>query len=62
MIDDVPSAHEEEVEQVLYTGDSRVPCAPSPLTPTTHTENGLGQLHGGTKQLLTRLGGYGWRG
>ena len=63
MIDDVPA--EDEVDQISEVQKLRtdVPGTMTPpLTPTTsHTANCMGELDEGSKQLLTILGGYGFR-
>jgi hypothetical protein len=70
MVDDVPSVHSatddlaSQVSQMeistLHTG---IPVTMTPpLTPPTLHAEGLGMYDEGNKKLLTKLGGYGWRG
>jgi len=68
MIDDVPSVQSELDDQIAQTEAPTILAAISdamtpPLTPTrVEASDHLGQLDEGTTPLLTKLGGYGWRG
>jgi hypothetical protein len=67
MVDDVPSVYsatEDLASQVSQTeiprihGDAMTP----PLTPPTLHVDNHELFDEGNKKLLTKLGGYGWRG
>jgi len=73
MIDDVPSVHSESVDDLgAQVSQMNVPtiqidgheiAMTPPLTPPkAHTHNGSQNMEERHRHLLTKLGGYGWRG
>lgn len=70
MIDDVPSVHSETEDIANQVTQMEVPRTHSevpvtmtpPLTPPTLHADGPGTFDEGNKRLLSKLGGYGWRG
>jgi hypothetical protein len=70
MVDDVPSVHsatDELASQVsqmeVLTIHTEVPATMTPpLTPPTLHADDPGTIDEGNIKLLSKLGGYGWRG
>ena len=70
MIDDVPSIQSEVEDLTVQISQMEVPTIhidstitmTPPLTPTTLLADGLEMFDEGNKRLLSKLGGYGWRG
>jgi hypothetical protein len=70
MIDDVPSVQSEVEGLAVQVSQMEVPTVRTddaitmtpPLTPTTLHADGLEIFDEGNKRLLSKLGGYGWRG
>ena len=73
MIDDVPSVHSESVDNLdaqvsqmevprLQIDGHEITMTPPMTPPKNHVHDGSEEIGEGHRQLLTKLGGYGWRG
>jgi hypothetical protein len=70
MIDDIPSIQSEVEGLTVQVSQMEVPTIHTdgtiamtpPHTPTTLHADGLEIFDEGNKRLLSKLGGYGWRG
>jgi hypothetical protein len=73
MIDDVPSVHSESVDDLgaqvsliemprVQIDGHEITMTPPMTPPKDHIHDGIQEMEEGHKQLLTKLGGYGWRG
>lgn len=69
-IDDVPSVHSEVEDLTVQVSQRELPLIHTdgtitmtpPLTPPALHADGLEMFDEGNKRLLSKLGGYGWRG
>lgn len=71
IVDDVPSIHSGEDDVISQVSQMEIPHAPRdlPITmtpphtpPTSIAQVSLPGLEEGNRKLLSKLGGYGWRG
>ena len=73
MIDDVPSVHSDAVDEIggqvsemavprVQIDGHEITMTPPMTPPKNHVHEINDSLDEGHKQLLTKLGGYGWRG
>jgi len=70
IVDNVPSVHSATDDVASQVSQTEIPVLhidvpvtmTPPLTPPNVHAEGLGIYDEGNKKLLTKLGGYGWRG
>jgi hypothetical protein len=73
MIDDVPSVHSESVDDLggqvsqmevprIQIDSHEITMTPPMTPPENHVHDSNEEMEEGHRQLLMKLGGYGWRG